>query len=158
MRRAHAPFGKCRVCIRRSIPGCTCFDPARDLTSREASWSVSNSVESGLGPEHLSLEIEFVYSQLCSSFSSMPAVTSSREWSVIRLVLSRSHRPHEICLPSLPSTYRSGWERTLSTVFSFILHGYSATYVPMLVLVESDDFRGVRKFKNSPLVARAERS
>ena len=35
--------------------------PARDLTSREPSWSVSNSVESGLGPENLSLEMEFVY-------------------------------------------------------------------------------------------------
>ena len=42
---------------------------------------------------------------------------------------------------------------TFSTVFAFILHGYSSTYVQMLELVESDDFHDVRKFKNSPLVA-----
>ena len=43
---------------------------------------------------------------------------------------------------------------TFSTVFAFIiLHGYSSTYVQILDLVESDDFRDVRKFKNSPLVA-----
>ena len=51
------------------------------------------------------------------------------------------------------SSYVLEWmETTFSTVFAFILHGCSSTYVQMLELVESDDFHGVRKFKNSPQV------
>ena len=78
------------------LPDVRALIPARGLTSPQPSESVSNSVDSGLRPENLSLEMEFVYFQLCSSFSSLPAVPSSREWSVIRLGLNRSHHPHEI--------------------------------------------------------------
>ena len=59
-------------------------------------------------------------------------------------------------LPSLTSTFRSGWERTLSMVFVFILHGYRALYVSLCqcIVLESRGrvgrFRGVVKVQKLP--------
>ena len=108
---------------------------------------VPNFVESSLGPETLSVEMELFTLRLCGRLSSMPAVPSSRKW---------VRDPGRL-------TQASHSSQDLTSILqlmgddAFDGHGLSSSMGTELRAfrcwrpeVGSDDFRGVRKFKKLP--------
>ena len=84
-------------------------------------------------------------------FSSMPAVTYIVERMVRVPARSQQISSSSRNLTSILAKYVPEWmgEDAFDGLF-FLLHGYSATYVPMLILVESDDFSRSAKVQKLP--------
>ena len=90
--------------------------------------------------------------RLGNRLSAMLIVLSSRDWPVIRVVQHKSYHPHELqwterTLSMFPGSLLSS---SMGTELRMFRSSVESSWSPE---VESDDFRGVRKFKNSPLVA-----